>query len=424
MPDRTQPPKTGLPQSIALPTTQTTTLNNGIKLMSLKAGTQNVLRLSIVFRAGTRYQSAPFVASAMLNMLSEGSRGFSSSAIADHLDFYGIYYDTNIDRDYSMITISCLNKFLGETLTLLEDMVTNPLFDENELRIYATKRKQNIRIEREKPSFIAREEFSKALFGESHPYGVASDEALYDSLTRSDLLDHYSKYYSADNCFAVCSGMIEEDELERIKAFLNTIPRREVHSHEGFALPISIPEVIVERSGALQSSIRMGKVLFTKSHPDFSAMQILSTVLGGYFGSRLVSNLREDKGYTYGIYSAMVTLEKEGYFAIATDVAAEHTAQAVEQIKFEIERLRSELIPTEELDMVRNTIIGELMRLIDGPFGIADITIESEQCGMDNGMVNDFLDQVKSVTPERLLDMAIEYLDPATLTTVIVGKKP
>lgn len=117
----------------------------------------------------------------------------------------------------------------------------------------------------------------------------------------------------------------------------------------------------------------------------------------------------------------MVTLELSGYFAIATDVAAEHREDAVNEIFCEIERLRAELIPIEELDMVRNTIIGELMRLVDGPFGIADITIESEQCGKDNETINEFLDEVRQMTPQRLQEVAVKYLQPETLTTVVVG---
>lgn len=425
MPDRLNAPQTKLPQTIKLPKTVEKTTANGIKLMSLDAGTQQVIRLTIVFQAGTRYQSVPFASSAMLNMLSEGSRNYTSAQIADKLDFYGIYYDTNIDRDYSMITVSCLNKFLPQTLELLEDMLLYPLFDERELSIYALKRKQNIKIEREKPSFIAREEFSKALFGAAHPYGVSYDEQQYDTLTSDLLREHYDRYYGAENCFAVTSGMVTQDELLQIETLLAKIPSRKTTEQQPQNLTQfeSTPEIFVERAGALQSSIRMGKVLFPKWHADFNGMQVLSMVLGGYFSSRLVSNLREDKGYTYGIYAAMVNLEHAGYFAVATDVSAEHTNDAVTEIIYEIERLRTELIPEQELEMVRNTIVGELMRLVDGPFGIADITIESQQCGRDNSMLNEFLAEVRTISSQRLQELAVKYLDSSTMSCVIVGQK-
>lgn len=419
--DRTQHPEIRLAERVSLPETKTKILENGIKLMSLVAGTQDVMRLSIVFHAGTRRQAVPFAASAMLNMLSEGSEKYNSAEIAEILDSYGIFYDTNIDRDYTMITIGCLNKFLPVTLELLEQILLHPTFDPKELAIYASKRKQEIRIERDKPSFIAREEFSKALFGADHPYGLASDEEQYDSLTRDHLADHYNKFYSAQNCFAVASGMVMDEQMSQITEFLSKMQSRTTAADATVPTPHSIPQKSVQRNGATQSSIRIGKILFDKSHADYNAMQILSVVLGGYFGSRLVSNLREEKGYTYSIYSAMVTLQHSGYFAIATDVAKEHCGDAIREIVSEIERLRVELIDMEELNMVRNTIVGELMRLIDGPFGIADITIESEQCGKGNEMINEFLDQVKNITPNSLMLMAQKYLDPTTLTTVVVG---
>ena len=419
--DRTIAPRITLPQYVKLPQVGIRHTKNGIKLLSLYAGTQSVIRLTVVFAAGTRHQSHPFLASAMLNMLSEGSEKYSSARIAEILDFFGIYYDTNIDRDYSMVTISCLNRFLPQTLELLEQMLLHPVFDENELRIYTAKRKQNIKIEREKPSFIAREEFSKALFGEEHPYGAASDEDLYDGLTRDLLMEQYAKYYVASNCFAVTSGMVSEVELEMIEELLAKIPIGASIEDEAIGEPVSIREKYIPRKNALQTSIRIGRVLFPKNHPDYNGMQIVAMILGGYFGSRLVQNIREEKGYTYGIYAAMVTLKQAGYFAVATDVAAEHSEDAVREIFYEMDRLGSELVCDEELEVVRNTIVGELMRLADGPFGVADITIESEQCGKTNDSVNEFLEEVREITPLRIRELAAKYLSSESMTRVVVG---
>ena len=162
-------------------------------------------------------------------------------------------------------------------------------------------------------------------------------------------------------------------------------------------------------------------MLFPKGDPDFNGLQVAATVLGGYFGSRLVKNLREDKGYTYGIYSAMLNMQHSGYFAIATDVRAEDTDRAVAEILREVERLRTETVPDAELDMVRNIIVGEMMRILDGPFGIADVTIENTQCGLTNRAVDAFFDEVRSITPERVRALAERWLDPAAFTTVIVG---
>lgn len=419
--DRKQQPPFVLPCELSLPAEKRSVLPNDVGLWTLRAGTQEVIRLTLVFRAGTRRQSQPFAASSTLSMLSEGTEKYTAAEMAERFDFYGIYYDTSIDRDYAMITVSCLNRFLPEAIELLEQAVVYPSFLPHELDIYRAKRKQQLRIDREKTSYISRELFAQALFGNEHPYGKVSSEDEYDALTVETLRNFHRDFFGADNMFAVASGLIGEPEEMVIKDFLGRIEKRaapvDIFSHEIKTTLLSFRE----REDALQSSLRIGKLLFPKGHPDYAGMQVLSMVLGGYFGSRLVDNLREEHGYTYGVYSAMINLEHEGYIAIATDVAGEHTAQAVREIFGEIARLRAEPVPAGELDMVRNIILGEMMRILDGPFGIADVTIENIQSGKDNAYLNYFLQEVRSITPARLQELAVRYLDPATFTTVVVG---
>lgn len=423
--DRTQAPPYILPESLNIPSAIESRTADGIRLWSIAAGTQSLVRLSLVFGAGTRYQSRPFVASATLNMLSEGTAAHSAAEIAEILDFYGIYYDAAIDRDYAIITVSCLSRFLERTLGLLEEIILRPAFSAGELSIYSTKQKQRLIIDREKPSFRARELFASALFGSEHPYGKSSAADEYDSLTADDLRTFHAAFMTADNMFAVASGLVGEAEQRQIEALLAKIKQGAAAPLEPpLPTPHSTSLVREHRPGALQSSIRIGKLLFTKEHPDFNAMQVLTTVLGGYFGSRLVTNLREDKGYTYGIYSALVNMQHLGYIAIASDVTAEATDSAIAEIFAEIERLRTELIPEQELAMVRNIIVGEMMRILDGPFGIADVTIENVQCDMTNEALVRFFEELRTITPDRLLELARVWLDPATFTTVVVGAAP
>ncbi len=419
--DRTIRPPFRLPGRLNIPPAQQTVLPNGIRLWTIDAGTQPLVRLSLVFGAGTRYQSAPFVASAMLNLMSEGTAHYTAAQIAEMFDFYGIYYDTSIDRDYSVVTVSCLSRFLPKTLELLGEILLEPQFPERELEIYASKRKQQLTIEREKPSYQARELFSEALFGKEHPYGRVSPAAEYDKLNTEMLRAFYETYYTSENLFAVASGEVTPSAREAMAQFLSRFPTTDPTADAGIPPVHSTAMIREKRNGALQSSIRIGKVLFPKEHPDFNGMQVAATVLGGYFGSRLVKNLREEKGYTYGIYSAMLNMQHSGYFAVASDVTAQATDDAVAEILKEVERLRTELVPVTELDMVRNIIVGEMMRILDGPFGIADVTIENVQCGMTNEALTAFFDEVRSITPERIRELAVRWLDPASFSTVIVG---
>ena len=150
-------------------------------------------------------------------------------------------------------------------------------------------------------------------------------------------------------------------------------------------------------------------------------MQVLSTLLGGYFGSRLMQNLRERNGYTYGVFSAMVNFQQTGYLAIATQVGQEVTEDALMQIANEIDRLRQEPVEEQELALVKNIMAGEMMRILDGPFGIADVTTENILCGFDNSQIGRNLELIRNTTPEEILSLAQRYLEPEKLVKVVAG---
>ena len=397
----------------------------GVALHKVLVKDHNVLRLSIVFNAGVKYQHSPFVASSTLNMMSEGTQKYTAEELAEIQDFYGLNYEATMDRDYAIVSVCTLPKFLPQALEMLEQMVIYPRFDKNDLERYAQKRKQQIQIRRQKISYRAQELFARALFGQEHPYGCSYDAELYDNLTPEMLCEFHKKHYTRDNCFAVCSGNLTDEYVGEIAKMLDRIPKGDSACVEPTFGEIEQTPLITESvDDSLQSALRMGRMLFTRTHPDFNGMQILSTILGGYFGSRLISNLREERGYTYGIYSTMVNLSKSGYLAISTEVAAEATEDSIRQIRYEMARLRDELVSEEELTAVKNIMIGDIMRILDGPFGIADVTSENVQNGKDNSTVVDFFNEIKNVTPQRIRELARKYLTEDDFVTVIVGKIP
>jgi predicted Zn-dependent peptidase len=173
--------------------------------------------------------------------------------------------------------------------------------------------------------------------------------------------------------------------------------------------------------GAVQSSVKIGIPLFSRSHPDFISLQVLATAMGGYFGSRLMQNLREEHGYTYGAYAAMINLDQSGYFVMSAEVAAEHTDEAIAEFFNELERIASEPIGEEELEIVRKIIVGDVMRIFDGPFGAADVTIENIQNGERNDYTEHFMERVRTITPAELLAVAERHLQKNRCTVTIIG---
>ena len=415
-----QPPLV-IPNQIAVPAAELHIASNGAKIYAINCPEYEVVRISFVFHAGTITQRHPFTASATANMMAEGTELFTSQQIAESLDYHGSYFDINIDRDYAYITFCCLSKFFAPTADIIDQVILHPAFPESEVVTYRTKRKQQLSIERRKVETLARENFAHAMFGEYHPYGISYNEAEYDKLSSDVLREHYNRCYTAERCMVVCSGSINNEVLSRVTHIAEQL--RSSSLVETLSMPPFETTHLtrIQHSGAVQSSIRIGRLLFPRTHEDFIPMQVLSTVLGGYFGSRLMQNLREVNGFTYGVFSAMVNFQQAGYLAIATQVGAEVTEQSLCEISNEIELLRCQPVAEDELQLVKNIMAGEMMRILDGPFGIADVTTENILCGFDNTHIQHNLERIRQTTPEEILSLAQRYLAPEDLVTVVVG---
>ena len=219
----------------------------------------------------------------------------------------------------------------------------------------------------------------------------------------------------------VCSGRIGAHELQAVGTLAEQLPHGSSEAVTAFPDPETVHETFVEHPGAVQSALRLGRLLFPRQHPDFVGMQVVATALGGYFGSRLMQNLRERNGFTYGVVAAMVNFERAGYFAVATQVGTDVTQAALQEIYREIERLRTEPMPAEELELVKNMMSGEMMRVLDGPFGIADVTIENILCGFDNSVIGENIHRIRNMTPADVQRLARKYLAREELVTVAVG---
>ncbi|MBQ6691388.1 MAG: insulinase family protein [Rikenellaceae bacterium] len=414
-------PSIRIPERVDVPTARLATLGNGVRLYLLENHDQQVVRLSFVFGAGSSRQTILFSATSAANLLSEGSDRFTARQIAEQLDFYGSYFDIAVDRDVVVVSFCALSKFVMPTLQTAEEILLRPAFPQQEFDSYRIKRRQRLEIERRKVDVRVREAFAAAMFGADHPYGISAPEAAYDTLTREAVVDFYRRHYTADNCFVVCSGDLSDEALAAIENICVQLPQSGDRRELVFPAMVQTPRVRLEHAGAVQSAVRVGRMLFTRNHPDYVGMQVVATVLGGYFGSRLMRNLREERGYTYGVFAGMVNLDRAGYLAIATQVAEAAREDTLHQIYTEIERLRTEPISEQELSLVKNIMVGEMMRILDGPFGIVDVTIENVQCGTDNHAVERTVEAIRRCTPEDVQRLAEKYLRREDLVEVTVG---
>lgn len=400
-------------------------LQNGIDFYSLSAGSQEIVKLEFVFRAGMYHQPATLVASTTNTMLESGTRSFSADQLSDGIDFFGSFLELQVEQDFAIVTIFSLNKYLDESLKFIEEILKYPVFPEHEFKVHIANKKQKHAINSQKVSVLARRKFTELLFGPVHPYGRDVHENDFDRISIDELKSFFTTHYNSLNCTIFASGNLPKNMLEVLnKHFgdgnwggnsVNTNPIVQLATTQ-------TQKHFIHRDDAIQSAIRIGRVLFNKTHPDYFKFQVLNTILGGYFGSRLMANIREDKGYTYGIGSGLSNLVHNGYFFISTEVGADVTNQTLEEIYKEINTLREKPVDITELETVRNYILGNFLRSVDGPFALADKYKSIWEFGLDYSFFDNYFHAVKTVTPAELRDLANKYLQEKDLIECVAGK--
>ncbi|OFY38230.1 MAG: hypothetical protein A2W91_17830 [Bacteroidetes bacterium GWF2_38_335] len=402
-----------------------TSLKNGIPVHYINAGTQDVIRVDLLFNAGVWFQEKPLVSSTTNALMGEGTKKYNSQQISEKFDFYGAHFNASVDYHAATVSLYTLSKYLNETLEVLEQIVKHPVFPIKELENYIRNKKQDLTIELTKVKTQARREFLKAIFGENHPYGHVIEPEDYEKVNTKQLSDFHKCLYNASNCKIVVAGKIDDKVLKLINRYFGgkDWQGKENIEIKKFAVKTTKEKrIVVEKKDAVQSAIRIGCELFSKTHPDFIKMQVLNTVLGGYFGSRLMTNIREDKGYTYGIGSVIFSFKESGYFVIVSEVGAKVCKDAIKEVKKELKCLREELIPKEELKRVKSYMLGEMLRNFDGPFALADAFIGVDAYGLKYKFYDEFVQTIKDVTPAELKKLAVKYLDDKKMIEVIAGK--
>lgn len=423
--NRAIPPRIILPDQINIPTPQVYKFGNGNQLVAINAGTQDVAKVEIIVGAGTRYQEKMLAARSTAALLSEGTAKLTSQQIAENLDYLGSFSEAIATHDFASLTLFANNKQLDRSLDILSEMFYSPSFPENELEIHRKKSKQVFIVSEEKVATLARRAFYKKIFGNGHPYGQYAQVEDFDAITRSDLVRFHTDNYLGNSLFIVISGRISDNEVGLVEKYFGSSIKKP--NPANCALPGielgSAAQVFTEKSDSLQNAIRIGKATISRNHPDFPSLMVLNTVLGGYFGSRLMSNIREDKGYTYGINSMLVPFSQASVWVIGTQVGCEYSTDTVSEIYKEIERLKNEEIVADELDLVKSYLMGEVLRTFDGPFAISESFAGIyEYNNFDFSYFNRTIETINSVTSKQLLNIANKYLTYEGMVESVAGK--
>ncbi len=422
--DRTVAPPVQPLARVALPATEVIVLPNTARLHTLANDAQPVVRLQVALPAGKIAEPKPSLALLTARMLLEGTATRTARQIADEVAFYGASLECEASPDRALLTLYCLTRHLPTLLPLVYEVLTQPAFPAEELAQLQTRTVQNVQVERRKTSYRASERFNQNLFGPAHPYGQLFDEAAFQALTRADALAFHQAAYPLGRAEVFLCG----DVAEHQQLVADTFGAGPAATVAPAGAPALLPLTTflpahdhVAVPGSLQASLRIGRPWPTPHHPDTHRLNLLTKVLGGYFGSRLMRNIREDKGLTYGISAGVTNRELATAFMIGTDVNGDSAPLAVAEVQHELRRLQEEFIPADELETVKNYSLGKFANELSTVFEQADKYRNIVLMNLPADYYTQYVQQFEATDAATLQRLAQEYLSPDAMQVIVAG---
>lgn len=398
-------------------------LDNGVPVYAIHAGAQEVVMIEWVFYAGNWYEDKNIVAATTNFMLKNGTRQKKAFDINEQFEFYGAYLNRSCYNETATITLHCLTKHVELLLPAVAELMMECIFPEEELAIYKQNQKQRLEVSLKKCDFIANRLIDEYVYGFHHPYGRYTSTLDYDGIQQEELVAFYKKYYTAGTCLVFAAGKLPATIQHQLNEVFGKLPFNQTPlpavSYNLQPAENKKNQIINDANG-VQGAIRMARPFFNRHHPDFPKSQVLNNIFGGFFGSRLMSNIREDKGYTYGIHSYVQNHLHETAWMISTEAGRDVCDATIEEVYKEMAILCEEPVDAEELDLVRNYMIGSLLGDLDGPFQIIARWKNYILNGLDENYFNQSIEVIRTVTPNELQELANKYLQPETFYELVV----
>jgi len=418
--DRSKAPDFRIPTSIEFPTPIQRTLPNGVHLYFIPTPEIDAVKLEISSSINESTKNKLLVPYFALEMVTEGTASRDAAALDEFFDTYASEVETESGFENHGLSILTTKKHFNTVLPVFRELLTEAIFPEKELSKRKKQKALSIHINRDKNSHRASQLFRKALFGEKHPFGQITEEKDVDIVEREDLIDFYKKdLWSNSEIFL--TGNLNDSQLEDVIRLIGNIPVSFFPNPESEFQNKCNQRVTESKQKSVQSSIRIGCHLISKSHPDYFKLNLMNTILGGYFGSRLIKNIREDKGLTYGIYSSIGGLKNADYWVVMADVIKEHDEAVIEEVYKEIDKLKNEPVSNHELEVVRNYMVGKLLSQFSSGFELIGRYKSIHQAGLDFGFYQHHLAYILNATAEDIMEVSQKYLDREKMVEIIVG---
>lgn len=400
---------------------QAYTLRNGVPVYAVNAGAEEVMQLEWVFFAGNSQEEQNLVAATTNFLLRNGTNTKTAFQLNEYFEYYGAYVNRACYNETATISMHCLSKHVGELLPVVKEMITQSTMPSEELAIYKQNMKQRLKVSLKKSDFVAGRLIDTYLYGENHPYGKYSSAEDFDSLERDQLLHFYNQYYIQGKLMLFVAGKLPENINILLDQHFGDLPNNpvEVKEHQ-IVLAQEKKYRITNDPNGVQGSIRMARTFPNRHHPDFLKVQVLNALFGGFFGSRLMSNIREDKGYTYGIHSYLHNHIQHSAWMVSTEAGKDVSEATVAEVYKEMKLLREELVDEEELLLVRNYLMGSILGDLDGPFQIIGRWKNIILNNMSENYFYDAIHTIKTISAEELKGLAEKYLVPEEFYELIV----
>lgn len=401
------------------------TLDNGLVVYTIDAGAEEVLQVEWVFYAGNWFEEKNMVAATTNYLLKNGTAAKNAFVINEQVEFYGAHLNRGCYNETSLISLHCLNKHVNELLPVVQELIYDAVFPEDELQLYKQNNKQRLSVSLKKSDFVAGRLIDEYVYGIDHPYGKYSSFEAYDALQRADLQAFYGQYYKNNRCVIFVSGKLPKDIIAQLNKNFGQQVIHAVNDRVLYPKHISYPAAekkyrIKNDPNGVQGSVRMARSFPNRHHPDFTKTMVLNTLFGGFFGSRLMSNIREDKGYTYGIHSYLQNHVHESAWIVSTEAGRDVCEATIAEVYKEMTLLREELVDADELLLVKNYMMGSILSELDGPFHIMARWKTIILNDLPETFFYDYINTIKSITAPELKDLANKYLQHDAFYELVV----
>lgn len=417
--NRTQPPSPCPIPPVALAPPDSYTLNNELPVFVYKGGTQPLIRLALVARSGTWYAPAPGIAQFTAAMLKESTQQRSANEVASFIDQLGASVEVSVNQDFFTLQLTTLRQHLVPLLQLIQELLTQPLFREKDFQVVQQRQQQQLQLQLAKNDFLAAKELKSLLYGPQHPYGGTLTPEQIAAVT-PEQLQHYHQHQLLAGAMVFVSGQVDDQLQQQLEAAFGdlVLPAGQKPLHTA-----SPQQQKLQLAGPnkLQAALALGKPVCRPDHPDYIPLLITTTLLGGYFGSRLMQSLREDKGYTYGIYATLRLHAEAGHLWMAADVVQDKAQEACTAIAVELDKLASTPVAPKELETLASYLLGSLLRELEGPHHQLQQFKSRLLCGLPDNYHERLWEGIQAINAATIQRIAQTYLAPADFCQVVVG---